>query len=308
MSGMKFYDRYGPTALIIGASEGIGAAFARELAAQGLDLMVVARREEKLRAFAAEIARRFGVSCRPIAADMSTEKGLLAVEAAIAGDETGAPKDGAASPGAPKGGGRTLDGADDRGGPGGPTAPDIGLLVYNAAVAPTGAFLDETVERIDATVAVNCRGAARVARAVGERMRERGAGGIVLMSSLTGLFGSPYLSTYTASKAFLVGMGESLEAELAPDGISVVVTCAGPTATPGFLQERPDGAGRGIMTMTPEAVARGTLRRLPRGGRYVPGVVNTASAALLSMLPRRVTARLLRAATGKTIEIPTNRR
>ena len=275
----EFAERYGPTALVVGASEGIGAAFAEELAQMGLDLVLVARREEKLRTFADRTAGQFGVSCRAIPADMATEAGLQAVEAAVADN-------------------------------------DVGLLVYNAALAPTGPFLDLTEDQMNGSVDVNCRAALRLCHAIARRVVEgRGAGagrmglpptgGIVLVSSLTGLFGSPYFAAYAATKAYLIRLAESLEPELRPAGISTVVTCAGATATPAFLSAQGSKGNGGVMIMQPETVARGTLRRLPRGGRYIPGLFNQVSAALLGLFPPRVSARILGRAGRRTIQFPT---
>ncbi len=267
----EFAERYGPTALVVGASEGIGAAFAEELAQIGLDLVLVARREEKLSAFADRTASRFGVSCRAIPADMATEAGLQTVEAAVADNE-------------------------------------VGLLVYNAALAPTGPFLDLSQEQMNGSIDVNCRAALRLCHAVARRLVERSAaGGIVLVSSLTGLFGSPYFAAYAATKAYLIRLAESLEPELRPAGISTVVTCAGATATPAFLSAQGSKGNGGIMIMQPDTVARGTLKRLPRGGRYIPGLFNQVSAALLGLFPPRVSARILGRAGRRAIEFPRNR-
>ena len=265
----EFAERYGPTALVVGASEGIGAAFAEELAQIGLDLVLVARREEKLSAFADRTASRFGVSCRAIPADMATEAGLQTVEAAVADNE-------------------------------------VGLLVYNAALAPTGPFLDLSQEQMNGSIDVNCRAALRLCHAVARRLVERSAaGGIVLVSSLTGLFGSPYFAAYAATKAYLIRLAESLEPELRPAGISTVVTCAGATATPAFLSAQGGKGNGGIMIMQPDTVARGTLKRLPRGGRYIPGLFNQVAAALLGLFPPRVSARILGRAGRRTIQFPT---
>lgn len=265
-----FSTRYGPTALIIGASEGIGASFARELAAAGLNLVVVARRAEKLESFARGIAEEFGVSCTPVAADVGSPEGIAAVEQLASEQHRKA-------------------------------IGEIGLLVYNAAAAPRGYFLDADPKSFETAIAVNCLGATRLSYTFGRAMRYRGRGGIVLMSSLTGLAGSPYLAAYAATKAYLVRLGASLEVELAQTGVSVITTCAGATATPGFLDARPQGAGAGFMTMSPERVVRGTLGRLPRGGRYIPGLMNRLGIALLGVLPPRLSARVLGRATQKML-------
>ena len=161
-----FVKRYGPWALVAGASEGIGAAFARELARRGLNLVLVARRLEPLEATAREIAGVAKVQVRCVSLDLAR-----ADAAAVLAEEL----------------------AD----------LDIGLVVYNAALAPAGALLEIPLAEQLAAIDVNVRGPLSMAHNFGQRLASRGSGGIVFLSSLTAFQGSPFVATYGASKSFL---------------------------------------------------------------------------------------------------------
>src|SRR5262249_60061452 len=113
------------------------------------------------------------------------------------------------------------------------------LLVYNAAIGTVSRFLDLDAAHMQAMLDVNCRGAMLLARALAPAMVSRGRGGIVLMSSMSGNFGSEQLAVYAASKAFLLVLGEALWAELRPYGVDVLVVQPGSTRTPGWQSSQP---------------------------------------------------------------------
>ena len=185
---LDFARRYGPSALVAGASEGIGAAFARELARRGLDLVLVARRPEPLTELAREIAAFAPVQVRCLSLDLAR-----ADAAAELLRET--------------------------------AAQDVGLVVYNAALAPGGAFLDIPLAQQLAALDVNTRGPLALAHGFGQRMAARGHGGLVLLSSLTAFQGSPFVTTYGATKSFLLSLAEGLWYELAPP-VSTCCACS----------------------------------------------------------------------------------
>ncbi len=192
---MSFAERYGRWAVVAGASEGLGAAFARALAARGLDLVLVARRAEPLEQLAEVLRAR--VKIRTIALDLGGDGAAAEVAA------------------------RTAD-------------LDVGLLVCNAALAQAGRFFDLPLDEHLRAVDVNCRAPLALARLLGERMRARKRGGILFMSSLAAVYGGPFVATYAATKAFDCLLAESLSAELQPDGVDVLACVAGPTRTPGY--------------------------------------------------------------------------
>lgn len=254
-----FANRYGPWALVAGASEGIGAAFARALAVRGLDLVLVARRAEPLAALAADLPTR----AVTVAADLATPDGLDTVCAATDGRE-------------------------------------VGLVVANAAYVPTGPFVDTPATDLDRALAVNCAAPLRLARHHLPAMVARGRGGVIVMSSLTGLQGSPGLATYAATKAFGAVLAEGLWAEVRGSGVDVIACVAGAVATPGLARaSRRPAPG----TVDPDAVVEATLRALGRQPRVVPGALMRVSAQLMTrLLPRRSAIRLIGGASRDVLD------
>nr|WP_293176346.1 SDR family NAD(P)-dependent oxidoreductase [Nannocystis sp.] len=253
-----FLAHYGPWAVVAGASEGLGAAFAHALATRGLKLLLLARRAEQLAEVAAPL--RAITEVRTAAIDLG-DPDLAATLAALTGEL------------------------------------EVGLCVYNAAFSQVGPFLEQSLLDHQRIVDVNCRGPMIAARVLGEAMARRGRGGILLMSSLTALCGSPYLAGYGASKAFNLSLGEALWYELGPQGIDVLVCCAGATSTPGFL--RTSGAG-GPRSMTPEAVVEEALAALGGPPSMIPGALNRMAARVLArLLPRRTAVRIMGAQTAR---------
>jgi short-subunit dehydrogenase len=256
-------DRYGPWALVAGASEGIGAAFATALAEAGFSLVLIARRREPLAALGAELGARFGHAVESVALDLGAadlETQLLAI-------------------------------ARDK---------DIGLIVYNAALSIVAPFLETSLADKQRILDVNARGPLVAAHVFGERMAARGGGGIILLSSLTAFWGSAWVATYGATKAFNLSLGEALALEFGERGIDVLVSCAGATRTPGFVQAL---TGRKApRAMSPEAVAKETLAALRTRGAFVPGAFNRFAQQLLSrLLPRRSAVRIMASHTKRLL-------
>jgi len=253
-----FVDRYGPWAVVAGASEGLGAAFAGVLAARGLNLLLLARRAEALESVAEPL--RGMVEVRTAAIDLAAVDLAAQLEALCAG-------------------------------------LDVGLCVYNAAHSQVGPFLEQSLADKQRTLDVNCRGPMIAAHVFGARLARRGRGGILLMSSLTGFWGSPFVASYGASKAFNLSLGEALWYELAPQGVDVLVCCAGATRTPGFV--RTSGAD-GPRAMAPAAVAQEALDALGGAPTMVPGLVNRVAAFVLGrLLPRRVAVAIMGSQTAR---------
>lgn len=255
---VDFMARYGPWAVVAGASEGLGAAFAEELAARGLSLLLMARRADALEALAERIRREWRVETRCLAIDVG-DPGL----------------------------GPALDEAT--------SGLELGTLVYNAAFAPVGRFLDLPEADLEKVVDVNVRGPVVLVRRLAPALCVRGHGAVILMSSLAGLQGSPRIATYAASKSFNAILAEGLCWELREEGVDVVVSCAGAIRTPGYAgTARRDAPG----TLDPEAVVRETLAALGRGPRVVPGRINRMAAFLTGrLLSRRAAVRLMAANT-----------
>jgi short-subunit dehydrogenase len=248
VSRLPFAQTYGPWAVVAGGSEGLGAAFAAGIAQRGVNLVLVARRPEPLELTAAQLRREHGVEVIMVAADLASPGTLDQIATAAADLE-------------------------------------VGLVIANAAIAPQGPFTDTGPAELAGTVDLNCRASMLLARTFLPGMARRGHGGMIFVSSLAGMQGVPGLAAYSATKAYLISLGESLWAELRPAGVDVLTVCAGAVATPGYQQ----AASRRVPgTTSPEFVAASALRSLGHGFRVVPGTVNRVSAfALQRLTPRR---------------------
>jgi len=253
-----FRDRYGPYALVVGASAGLGEAFARALAARGLHLLLLARRREALDALALDLRTRFAVDVRVEAIDVgSADVGQRALQLAA--------------------------------------GAEVGLLVYNAAHSVIGPFLERPLEEQLRVIDVNCRGPLALAHLFGSPMARRGHGGVVLMTSLAGSQGGPLLASYAASKAFNLVLAEGLWAELQERGVDVIACRAGATRTPGYAASQPK---KSIRLMDPGPVVEETLRALGHKPSLVPGALNRLAAFfLVRLLPRRLAIRVMGRAT-----------
>lgn len=187
-----FVKRYGPVALVTGASSGIGWAFAEGLARRGLDLVLVARRLERLEDLAAGLADRHGVKAHLLPLDLARNDAADAI--------TEQCKD-----------------------------IDIGLVISNAGFSMKGDHAGNDPAEMTGMLMVNCHAPLQLTRAFIPRLRARGRGGIILTSSVEALMGCPYSAAYSASKALVRALGEALWAELRDDGIDVLTLCPGAT-------------------------------------------------------------------------------
>ncbi len=164
---------------------------------------------------------------------------------------------------------------------------EVGLLVYNAAHAPVGEFATLPLEDLLRVAAVNIRGPVDLVHGLLPGMTARGRGGVILMTSLAGNQGSPYISTYAASKAFNRVLAEGLWYELKDRGVDVLACMAGAVRTPGY-----SGASAGKDapgTLDPEKVVEAALRALGRKPVVIPGRLNRVANVLMTrLLPRRV--------------------
>lgn len=237
-------ERYGPWALVAGASDGIGEAFARALAAAGLNLVLLARREQLLAELAADLEGEHGISTRCLTADLTATDILSQVAA-------------------------------------GTSELEIGLLVYNAGATHGAAHvLEKPLGASLGLVALNCTGPLSLSHHFGGLMRERRRGGIMLLSSLASLSGGSYTAVYNATKSFELILAEGLWHELQPSGVDAMCLIAGATRTPSMLQSMPSFADYpGLMTA--QQVAEEGLSFLGRGPVWVAGEHNRAIARRL---------------------------
>lgn len=227
---MNFAERYGPWAVIAGASEGTGRAFARQVAAHGVHCVLIARRDGPLTELADEIRAESGVECVTAAIDLAAPDALDRIVAA----------------------------AGER---------EVGLFISNAGADPNGAyFLDRDhatwMELVQRNVVTMMQCSHHFAKPMGAR----GKGGLLLVNSGACYGGSAFMAAYSASKAFMLSFGESLWAELRHDGVDVLTLILQMTDTPAF---RALIAEKGLPVppsiASPEEVAAMGLARLPHG-------------------------------------------
>jgi short-subunit dehydrogenase len=246
-------DRRG-LAVVTGASSGIGLAFAERLAADGHPLLLVARREERLREITQRLAAQHGVEAAFVVADLASAEGRATCRDAI-----------------------------DAGG------GDVDTVVLNAGFGAMGAVAAVGRERQTEMVALNCEAVVDLACHVLPAMIARGSGDVIVVSSAAAFQPIPYTATYAATKAFELFFVEALSAELHGTGVRAIAACPGPTSTEFGQAAGASGESRWIPHETAEGVVAATLHALERGrARVATGGLARITTVLASVLPRRV--------------------
>jgi len=264
-----FVTRYGPRALVAGGAVGMGAEYCRQIAATGLDMLILDRDEPALAATAAEVRSAPG-----------------AVDVATAVVDLGQPAD------------RLLDAlrraVGDR---------EIGLVVANAAWSPVGPFLDADLTALLTAIDINCRAPVVLAHELGARMVARGRGGIIIMSSLAAESGAAQVALYSATKAFDLVLAEGLWYELRNRGVDVVAIRPGSTRTPGWQSSQPaSGDLQGVME--PADVVRDALAALGTTPSIAAGAANRAAEAMFRNMDRRAVIELMSGITSQLVPPP----
>jgi short-subunit dehydrogenase len=249
-----------PTAVVTGASSGIGAAIARELVARGHSVTVVARDAGRLSRTVAELAAAESACVEQVACDVATAAGRATLVATLRERRR-----------------------------------DVELLVNNAGIGSAGRFQELASERETAMVATNCEAVVALCSAFLPAMVERGRGGILNTASIGGFQPLPRQATYSATKAFVLTFGDALTADLAGTGVTVTTLCPGPVPTPFW-----DAEGMEISAMPTASVrsaaevAARAVDGVERGRRVVvPGLVNKLSALSGRWTPRALLLPLL---------------
>ena len=251
MRSGTFKDHYGPWAVVVGAAQGIGAEFCRQLAARGFHLVMVALEDDELRALGRRLEEDNGVQTRTVTGDVTNADVVGRLEAAAEG-------------------------------------LDVGLLVYNAALSSTAAWLDTPLDRHLAMVNVNVRSPLILIDRFVPPMVKRGRGGLILLSSMSALQGSPMVATYAATKAFTLNLAESLWDEWRRSGVDVMAVVPGPTDTPGYRASAPRRTRWTPTPMSVEPVVAQALAALGSRPWVVPGRTNKILGFAFSrLIPRR---------------------
>jgi short-subunit dehydrogenase len=267
-SSAEFAGRYGPWGLVLGASEGLGAAYAHELARRGLNVVVAARRAEPLAGVATALRDEHGVDARSVAVDL----GAPDLVARLC---------------------RATDGLD------------VGLVIHNGTADFIGRFVEEGYDDAQHQVAVNVLSVLAVCDHYGGPMVARGRGGVILMSSGAGVAGTAGLAVYSATKSFQLTLAQALHEEWRADGVDVVGVVGPAIDTPNFrrsFDHDPDSLPH--PPLAPEIVAREVVDALGRTMELMPGEVNHAGYEVLSAMPRMDQARALSAQFRATSRDP----
>ena len=231
----EFKKKYGRWALVTGASSGIGSEFAKQIAARKLDVVLVARREERLESLAKEIRDQYSADVKITVADLTASEGIEAVK-------------------------RSTEDLE------------IGLLVNNAGREDSGRFLNIPLENALKTLNLNVQAPLQLTHHFAQKMADRDRGGIIFMSSIVSFQGVPFIANYAATKAYDLIFAESLAAELKPHKIDVIAVAPGFTKTelsPDYEFKRLP-----INPISPAIVAEDAITRLGEKRLVVPGFGN----------------------------------
>jgi len=254
-------QQYGSWALITGASSGIGRAMSEQIAQQGMNIVAVARNQDNLDALQDSLETRYGIKVRTISADLSQPEASHELNK------------------------QTAD-------------LDIGLLIPNAGIENNGAFIDNPIAAEQKMLTLNTTSPMILTHLFGQRFKQRSMkssqnktgkkqrSGILLTSSLFGYQGVPFVSNYSATKAYILSLGEALNVELKPLGIDVTVLSPGltDTAMPGNMAI--NFTKMPITLHKPEVVARVGLNALGKKATVVPGFINKFYAWENRLIPR----------------------
>jgi short-subunit dehydrogenase len=254
----RFRERYGPWALVTGASSGIGAAFARLLAERGLNVALAARRADRLREQAAALEKDHAIETRVVPVDLAGRDFLPPLLAALDGIE-------------------------------------IGLLVNNAGFGNLGPFLENDLDREVNALHVNCRAPLLLAHTFGLTMKARGRGGIIFVSSYFAFSPVPFVANYAATKAYDLFLGEAVAEELRGSRVDLMALCPGVTRTGFFHATKLDfdklPEKERAKSMAPEEVAGVALRKLGRRTNVIPGWRNALIILVGKFTPRALNIR-----------------
>ena len=255
---MNLVEKYGRWALVAGASEGLGAAFASFLASAGMNLVVVARRREPLEKFGRELEAAFKVQVICISCDLAAADAASQLQLATRGQE-------------------------------------INIMVYNAAQSYIGSFELKTPNENNQIVQANIITPMNLVQAFGEKMLENKKGAIILMASLAGFQGSGFLSVYGATKAFDRVFAEGLWYEWKDRGVDIIACCAGATSTPNFIRTKPGKANFfAPKVQAPDQVVRECFTQLGKRPSFVSGRGNRLAGFIMQkILPRKMAVKIM---------------
>lgn len=252
------------TALITGASFGIGEAFAQALAARQTDLILVARSQEKLNQLAQELQQKHDIKVEVLVQDLTAPDAAKSVFEAV-----------------------TQKGIS------------VDVLINNAGFATYGAFSESCLSKQLEMIQLNILSLVDLTYQFLPQMQQRGSGTIINLGSIASYYPMPYMSVYAATKAFVLSFSEALQAENQAKGVKVLAVCPRPTKTKFFdvagFEELASGSAGNQTSATPESVAKDTLKALERQSPTVVsgGFPNRILVNLPRFFPRNTLVKLI---------------
>ena len=249
--------------MVTGASSGMGTEFARQLADEGFNLIIAARRIQRLNDLRNELIDAHGVQVLTVEADLTDPAGVESVVKEAAGK-------------------------------------DVGLVVSNAGSARPGSFLKVSLDDQIGTIDLNVTATVHMAHTLGAQLLDRGRGAYILIGSTSAFGGVPFMATYAASKAFVGSLGEALRVEWKGKGVDVLVVHPGPTRTEMVETDGVDFDSVPMPWMSAEAVVNKSFRSLGKRGELIPGVPNKIFRMVTTrLIPRKVGVAMSGALMGK---------
>jgi uncharacterized protein len=255
---MEWKGKYGPWALVTGASSGLGAEFVRQLSAKGLNVVLVARRQERMQELAAEVQEAYTTQTRILPVDLT-------------------------SPGACE---QVAEQVSDL---------EMGLLVNNAGYGMLGAYTSLDSDGQAKMTVLNCVVPVMLTNHFLPPMVSRGRGGLIFLGSSAAFQATPYFATYGATKAFNLMLGEALRIEYRKAGVDSLAVCPGFTRTEFADVANVQDAGA-FRVSTPPVVVRLALDSLGRKPFVMPGLTNKVGRFLTRLLPRSASSAIAGAA------------
>jgi uncharacterized protein len=259
----EFKEKYGNWALVTGATSGIGAELTSQIAAKGLNIVLVARKEKELEERAVSLQERYGIETITVSADLSTEEGIEKVKQ---------------------------------------VEKEIGLLVIAAGIEVNGAFERTPLDKELRVIQLNIVATLQLAHHFSLPMVQRKKGGILMIASLSGHMPNPYFSNYAGSKAYVLNLGASLYGELKPKGVDVSVLSPGLTNTPMVADNGMDWSKTPMKAMDPSLVAEKGLNGLGKRLLSVPGSKNKLMAWMAKHMPLKMQTKMNEKMIRKAID------
>jgi uncharacterized protein len=262
---IDFLKRFSQWGMVAGSAEGLGAAFCEELARKGMNIILVDLNQNGMESLADRLEKTFNIQTRQLVLD-------------LAGNN------------APE---QCMEAIKDL---------DCRLLVYNAAYSRVKPFLSADPAELDLYIRVNTRTPLKLVHSFALKLKaDKKSGGILLMSSLAGLWGTRLVAIYSGTKAFNLALAEALHHEFKQYHIDVSACCAGATATPGYLGTNPSYGFIRPSVMDPHHVAKIAFKNLGRKTVIIPGFANRMTYFLLTrLLPRSLSTALVNRTMGRT--------